>query len=108
MSVSKWAWIPECDNRVCCGDCYECSAYDEECEECEVKEKMTEQEIQTIMLKMGDDRMVSELDIGCNNHFDQGYARCPYNKSRCERGAFLTSTLLGAHPNDCPLRRKNK
>lgn len=37
MSVSKWAWTEECDNRVCCGDCDECSAYDCECEECEVK-----------------------------------------------------------------------
>lgn len=36
MSVSKWAWEPECDNRLCCGDCALCSAYDGECEECEV------------------------------------------------------------------------
>lgn len=40
MSVSKWAWIPECDNRVCCGDCDECTAYDnnDECENCKVGE----------------------------------------------------------------------
>lgn len=36
MSVSKWAWQPECDNRVCCGDCDECSALDE-CEECMIE-----------------------------------------------------------------------
>ena len=36
MSVSKWAWMPECDNRVCCGDCDECTAYDGACEDCEV------------------------------------------------------------------------
>lgn len=68
---------------------------------------MTEREIQKIMLEIGDERMVSELDIGCDNHFDQGYARCPYNEGGCEKGAFLTSTLLGAHPNDCPLRRED-
>ena len=37
MSVSKWAWQPECDNRVCCGDCDNCTAYDGECEDCKVK-----------------------------------------------------------------------
>lgn len=29
MSVSKWAWRPECDNHVCCGDCDECAYADE-------------------------------------------------------------------------------
>lgn len=37
MSVSKWAWRPECDNDACPGDCDLCSSvYDDECEDCEV------------------------------------------------------------------------
>lgn len=30
MSVSKWAWIEECDNRICVGDCDLCSYNEEE------------------------------------------------------------------------------
>lgn len=64
---------------------------------------MTEKEIQKIMHEMGDERLVKELRIGCDNKFEQGYARCPYNQGHCTKGAFLTSTLLEAHPSDCPL-----
>lgn len=64
---------------------------------------MTEKEIQKIMHEMGDEWLVNELRIGCDNNLIQGYARCPYNQGHCTKGAFLTSTLLGAHPNDCPL-----
>ena len=67
--------------------------------------EVTEKEIQAIMLNMGDKRLVDELDIGCNNSFEQGYARCPYNDGHCIKGACLTSTMLGAYPNDCPLRK---
>lgn len=30
MSVSKWAWAEECDNRICVGDCDLCSYNEEE------------------------------------------------------------------------------
>lgn len=41
---------------------------------------MTEKEIQKIMHEMGDERLVKELRIGCDNKLKQGYARCPYNQ----------------------------
>lgn len=70
--------------------------------------KLTEAEIQNILLKMGDEKMVEEFEIGCHNSFDQGKSRCPYMDGfRCTKGAFLTSTLYGAHPNDCPLYKQN-
>lgn len=54
-------------------------------------------------------KMVEEFGIGCNNEFDQGYARCPYMDGyRCTKGAILTSTLLFAHPADCPLYKGDK
>jgi len=69
--------------------------------------KLTEAEIQNILLKMGDEKMLEEYGIGCHNSFDQGDARCPYmDGSRCTKGALLTSTLYGAHPADCPLYAK--
>jgi len=71
-------------------------------------DKMTEEEIQKILLGMGDRKMIEEFDIGCHNSFDQGEARCPYmDGCRCTKGAFLTSTLYGAHPSDCPLYKEN-
>ena len=30
MSVSKWAWTEECDNRICTGECDLCSYAEEE------------------------------------------------------------------------------
>lgn len=72
-------------------------------------EKLTEKEIQKILLEMGDKKMIEEFDIGCHNSFDQGEARCPYmDGARCTKGALLTSTLYGAHPNDCPLYAKKE
>lgn len=71
--------------------------------------KMTESEIQKALLEMGDEKMVEEFGIGCHNLFDQGEARCPYMDGyRCTKGAFLTSTLYGAHPSDCPLYKRGK
>lgn len=49
--------------------------------------KLTEIEIQKILLGMGDEKMVEEFDIGCWNSFDQGEARCPYmDGARCTKG----------------------
>lgn len=54
------------------------------------------------------DEQLIEAGIGCNNIGLYGnYANCKYMKNCvCTRGAFLTSTLSGAHPADCPLYRK--
>lgn len=54
------------------------------------------------------DAELVECGIGCNNstlEIPFGMARCKYNNGgRCSKGAMLTSTLSGAHPNDCPIR----
>ncbi len=72
-----------------------------------MSDKLSELEIQKILISMGDKKMIEEFDIGCWNLFDQGEARCPYiDGTRCTKGAVLTSTLYGAHPNDCPLYRE--
>lgn len=67
---------------------------------------MTTKEIEKIIDEWNDKELI-ENDIGCFNEFDQGLGRCKYNReARCTKGAFLTSTLIGAHPADCPLRNK--
>lgn len=49
---------------------------------------------------------------GCDNLFELHgkvvSVRCPYNEGHCthENPAILTSTLLGAHPADCPLLKE--
>lgn len=67
---------------------------------------MIYEEIKALVDKQTDEQLKA-LDIGCWNLFNDcpRSVPCKYNiKGVCERGAVLTSTLNGAHPNDCPLR----
>ena len=68
---------------------------------------MEKQEVINALKTCSDDEL-RELEIGCNNSCDDGkfYVNCPYNKGHCTRGALLTSTLIGAHPNDCPIYKR--
>lgn len=65
---------------------------------------MTNELFQKIINEASDKDLV-EAGIGCNNHgIDNTFAHCKYSDGiRCLKGAFLTSTLGGAHPKDCPL-----
>lgn len=67
---------------------------------------MNIEEINKELSKQTDGELL-KLEIGCWNVFYFHEAPCPYNDGgHCRRGAMLTSTLIGAHPIDCPLRRK--
>ena len=57
------------------------------------------------MINEASDKELVDAGIGCNNHgVDNPFAHCKYSDGiRCLKGAFLTSTLGGAHPADCPL-----
>ena len=70
---------------------------------------MTNKEFQEIINNATDKELI-EAGIGCNNHgIDNTFAYCKYNDGyRCLKGAFLTSTLGGTHPADCPLYKEAK